>query len=43
MDNDNCCYNFEVIFLSCMKIHNPINNKCKYEFDLWHKCFIKTY
>lgn len=42
MDNVNCCYNFEVIFLSCMK-KPPLINKCKNEFDLWYKCFIKTY
>ena len=40
---NNPCYNFEVLFLQCMKNPNPMHNKCKSEFDLWYNCFIKTY
>ena len=40
---NNPCYNFEIIFLQCMKKTNPMHNKCKNEFELWYNCFIKTY
>ena len=40
----NTCYNFEIIFLNCMKKNeNMTHDKCKNEFYLWYNCFIKTY
>jgi hypothetical protein len=36
----NKCLDKEQMFVLCMKIPNPIDNKCKNLFDKWYKCLM---